>query len=482
METEPSALPEITTPQSLSAAMAVDDPISSPMETRRTRKKRSQKDASISEPGPGKNTTTPTDTSNAAEGEKKRKTIVPPADSTSQSPQQTYNFNFASQTSPLVEDSFRPQMASPSPGGNLASPLHCDEFELANTTSETTDSFSIDTSALNTSATSLKDRVIAAKERGTKINTNSTTTRDPIDKYTNADMPIVHYSHPTAALDFIDVEQVGDWDNLPDGKLLAHPFGHKVRNTRSHQTIKANLFAAVIEITQSETVGICSPRPCSSARGTPIIFLIYNISELHRRMLLKRVVWSSVLSTFCVTTLDPVRPDYLFGITGLTNSATEVEAIVRKVWDSQTCLNFLEAVTNTYPSDKKLEIRKSLEDHSESMWIKLLDTKNKGGAAAPTFNVYAKGNFITKDGLWCLIRNHLTAQEYAAPFQDPGIARADVHRCSICHSIDHPRGLCPFPALKGWNGPVWDDPDLKQSDDNKYKPARPARKESGSFR
>ena len=124
METErtkPSTLPEITTPQSLSAAMAVDDPISTPMETRRTRKKRSQKDASISEPGPGKNTTTPTDTSNAAEGEKKRKTIVPPADSTPQSPKQMYNFNFASQTSLLVEDSFRPQMTSPSPGGNPAS-------------------------------------------------------------------------------------------------------------------------------------------------------------------------------------------------------------------------------------------------------------------------------------------------------------------------------------------------------------------------
>ncbi|KAI0273035.1 hypothetical protein BGY98DRAFT_1099623 [Russula aff. rugulosa BPL654] len=445
------------------------------METRKTRKKRSQKDASISEPGLGKNTTTPTDTSNTAEGEKKRKTIVPPADSTPQSPKQTYNFNFASQTSPLMEDSFCPQMTSPSPGGNPTFPL---EFELANTTSETINS-SPDTSVLDTSTTSLKDRVIAAKERGTKINTNSTTTKDPIDKYTNAEMPIVHYSHPTTALDFIDVEQIGDWDNLLDRKLLAHPFGHKVKNTRSHQTIKANLFAAVIEITQSETVGICSLHPCSSARGIPIIFLIYNILELHRRMLLKRVVWSSVLSMFRITTLDPVRPDYLFSITGLTNSATEVEAIVRKVWDFPTSLNFLEAVTNTYPSDKKLEIKQSLEDHSKSMWIQLLDTKNRGGAAAPTFNVYAKGNFITKDGLWCIIRNHLTAQDYATPFQDPGIARADIHRCSICHSIDHPRGLCRFPTLKGWNGPVWDDPNLKQSDDNKK--YNPARKESGSF-
>jgi len=100
----------------------------------------------------------------------------------------------------------------------------------------------------------------------------------------------VYYSHPTAALNFIDINQVGDWECLPNGKLLTHPFGHKVQNAASHQGIKASLFVAIIEITQSDTVGVCSPHPCPSMTGTPIIFLIYNISELHHQMLLKREV------------------------------------------------------------------------------------------------------------------------------------------------------------------------------------------------
>ena len=302
--------------------------------------------------------------------------------------------------------------------------------------------------------TSLKSRIIVANERDTNANLNNLATKDPISKYTKAKMPNVYYSHPTAALDFIDVNQVGDWENLPDGKLLAHPSGHEVRNLDMHQGIKANLFAAIIDITQSETVGICSPRPSPTAMGMPIIFLIYNISELHRQMLLKRKVWSSTPFTFRVTTLDPVSPDYLFGITHLTiKSDTEVKKLVRKVWDSQTSVAFLENIITGTPSEQRPQIKNDIDNFSKSMRVELLDTRKHGGAYAPTFNVLADGKLINDDDTWCRLRTFFTAQSYAPQFQDPGLTGADLHRCSICQGIDHPRGLCKFPKVEGWNGP-----------------------------
>ena len=367
-----------------------------PSEDRRPRRKRSQKDANIGEPSPGNNPPTPKTPGTTTERGKKRKAnfgTPPPLNS------------------PLIEESFHPEMASPTPPNGPAPPLFRDDLDLDTTISEPNTSFSLDTTHQSNVVSSLKERIIAAKQHGTKVNTNNTESKDPIDKYTKYTKSVkenIYYSHLTVALDHIDVEQVGDWESLPDGKLLAHPFGHEVRSIESHQGIKANLFAAVVEITQSDTVGICSPRPCSPSLGTPTVFLIYNISELHRQMLLKRKVWSSMAFTFRVTTLDPVSPDYLFAITNLTTkSKPEVKEVVRKVWDSENTTDFLETIIDTYPDDKQDTVSKNLADFAKSMWVDMLDTKKPGGVATPTFNVYAKGNFINDDGLWCTLRNFL---------------------------------------------------------------------------
>jgi hypothetical protein len=312
--------------------------------------------------------------------------------------------------------------------------------------------------------------MIAAKERGSKINTNTTTSKDPIDKYTKKPekLPKIYYSHPTAALDCIDIDQVGDWENLPDEKLLAHPFGHEVRDIESHQEIKANLFAAVAEITQSDSVAICSPRPCTSSFGTPLVFLIYNISELHRQILLKREVWSSAPFTFRVTTLDPVSPDYLFGIINLTTKSTdEVKEAVRKVWNAPDTSNFLDSLIEALPEEAQTETALSLLNFTKSLKVQKMDTRKLGGAEAPTFNAFADGNLINDDGLWCTLRNFLASQPYALQFQDPVPAGTDLHRCSICHSIEHPRGLCTFPDIAGWNGPFRPFPDANRGDDNR---------------
>src|SRR5258708_17411141 len=95
-----------------------------------------------------------------------------------------------------------------------------------------------------------------------------------------------------------------------------------------------------------------------------------------------------------------------------------------------------------------------LEDIANKLKVCMLDTKGPSGASAPTFNIYIKGDLIPQDGLWCHLCNFLAVQEYALPFQDPGFASTNLFHCSICHSVDHPHGLCKFPSINGWNGPT----------------------------
>jgi len=365
------------------------------------------------------------------------------------------------ESSPQIEEHFNPQMASRSPRTSSPSSLQYD-LDLDVSISEANTSTSLDPPPANHTFISLKKRMIAAKACKSITNLDNPPANDPINKYTKGDMPNVYYNHPTAALDFIDIDQIDDWENLPDGKLLAHPFGHEVRNIEAHQRIKARLFAAIVEITQSESVGICSLCPCSSATGTPLIFLIFNILELHRQMLLKREVWSSSMFTFRVTTLDPVCPDYLFAITQLTIKAEEhIKDIVHKVRSAQGTTDVLQNIIDALPNDEKAAAAKDLNDFIKLMWVKKLGTKKFGGATAPTFNILANGKLIKDDDIWCHLRDYLAAQTYAPPFQDAGPASTNLHRCSICQSVDHPRGLCAFPHLEGWNGPSWELPNTR---------------------
>jgi len=329
-------------------------------------------------------------------------------------------------------------------------------------------------------ASSLRERLLAARERGNKVNANTNATKDPIEKYTKqpAKKIEIHYSHPTAAFDNIDIDQVCSWESRPGGKLLAHPFGHEVRTPELQSEIKRKVFAAIVEITQSNHIGFYAPKPGASPRETPTVFLIYNLTEMQRQILLNREVWSSKTITFRVTTMEPVRPDYLFSISGFTTkSEDEVKDTVRHTWSGQTPQNFLTTLCQTLPEALHCKVNAILQNITNSLRVKMLDTKDPGDASAPTFNIYVQANIIPDDSLWCLLRNHYASQEYALPFQQPGFTSTDLFHCTICHSIDHPRGLCTFPAIEGWNGPAWRIPGPKRdiSDKARNKFLRPKR-------
>jgi hypothetical protein len=67
----------------------------------------------------------------------------------------------------------------------------------------------------------IKGRLVAAEEQGETKVANKANPWDPLPKYTDIEMPKVHHIHPMAVLSNIDLELIGEWKDLPDGKLLA---------------------------------------------------------------------------------------------------------------------------------------------------------------------------------------------------------------------------------------------------------------------
>ena len=282
--------------------------------------------------------------------------------------------------------------------------------------------------------------------------------RDPLDKFTDAVMPKVYEAHPTANLEFIDRDLIGVWERYPGWKLIAIPFGSEAKEQSRHRSIRTRIFAAAAEITRSQTIAVAAPAPNERARkeqATPITFLIYKLDEEQHETLLQKGVWSSSAITFRVAPLSPSRPNFIFAITGLaTGDAADVHEMVRKVWLDEHSVKFYHSIIESRSESDRPSTRQALETYVSAMYVQCVNTKMKGGILSPKFNVYTETKDIHHHFTWNKIRKFLANRTYKTTMLGQCSVVTKPHNCSICHGVDHPKGMCTFPTLPGWNGPV----------------------------
>ena len=303
---------------------------------------------------------------------------------------------------------------------------------------------------------SLQKRLAAAADRNTALPSKKGPFREPINKYTCAAMPQVYDAHPTAPLDHICIDLIGKWEKLAGGKLLAIPFDNVAQFLNDHEfeTVKGQIFAAVAEITKSQEATVLAPKPSQDRKGTPTAFLIYNLTDADCTLLLERQIWSSPAITFRVTLLNPPCPDFLFQLKGFSTLVTnDILEMVRSVWQDEEVIYLIEAVTDAFPAHAQEKVKTSIITFLNSVRVTHLDTKSSGDSLQPCFNVYASSSEINNDEAWLYLRDSLANYTYESLIEEQGETLITPYNCSLCHGVDHPRGLCPFPSIPGWNGP-----------------------------
>ena len=192
-----------------------------------------------------------------------------------------------------------------------------------------------------------------------------------------------------------------------------------------------------------------------SKSKTPTSFLIYNITQEQAAFLLERKVWSSRAITFRVAPFEFTCPSFLFAIKELsTLQPKDVYPIVKSVWESEATRVFVETLINDTPDDEKEKTIHDIRLLLSSMSLERLDIKEVGNNLCLRFNVYTDCNNFTKDKIWERLRTFLREAVYISPMEALPASTVKIpFICTCCHGVDHPRGLCPFPSLPGWNGP-----------------------------
>jgi hypothetical protein len=300
----------------------------------------------------------------------------------------------------------------------------------------------------------------------------------PHDKFTKGPMPEIFDEDPATLLVGVERNQLQSWLDLPTGKVLARPFDTGVRYKPNHNAIANALRTAAKEITGATKVTVAIPKrdpnlSREDVHKNPKTFLIHDISKKDAETLLKRTVWSSKEITFQVSSINVKRPDFLFTMKGMTTDNTDhVLACIGETWNDAKTNDFIHKLAKKAPNDKEEQNRLSeIIEFLESAAVHYLDIKGEGGQEDPHFNVYADGEAIQNNKTWLELRSFLRNRLYKSNYHGDRKATEIDYICSLCHGHDHPRGLCFFPHVPGWNGGGRNPPrppPTDQHNDNEY--------------
>ncbi|KAH9166540.1 hypothetical protein EDB89DRAFT_2129651 [Lactarius sanguifluus] len=270
---------------------------------------------------------------------------------------------------------------------------------------------------LVTKTTSVSDRLVeAANDNNNEV--GRFLACDPLDMYMDGPMPPIQDDMPASIFDFIDIGLVRKWETQ-SGKLIIVPFDNKAQSPDTYESTCNRILTSIVEITKSQDASVAAPRQSAEAtvkKWMPLSFLVYNLMSDQTDLVLQCQVWSSRAITFHATRFGHTCPNFMFAISGLgTISIKDVHTIVKQVWESESTL----------------------------------DTKEVGNVLKPRFNIYADSSNISYDILWSRLRTYLRDKPYTSSMECRGTTDKPNFVCSNCHSIDHPRGLCPFLGLAG---------------------------------
>ncbi|KAG2140060.1 hypothetical protein DEU56DRAFT_755301 [Suillus clintonianus] len=272
--------------------------------------------------------------------------------------------------------------------------------------------------------------------------------------------PHTHMSHSAQAFDHVDNRVLTAWFQVDHPKFLVRIFDHSGKEVSEKAAILAERIRANISIIANfihqgaQTIRVSPPQPQGGkdAKELPLSFLVYNTSPETKDLIISQRIWSAADITFEAHPFSCYRPpDLLFCLTGFSTPDTGViQKTVADVWafeDNRAQINDILSMSEI-PEER---VHLATWELIRNIRVERLDFKIAGGLPVPRFNILAHSPTCDAKA-WTELRSFLRILEYPTGLDGCGTAVA-LSPCPICHSIAHPRGLCPFPSIAQWNGP-----------------------------
>ena len=194
------------------------------------------------------------------------------------------------------------------------------------------------------------------------------------------------------------------------------------------------------------------PEPGKENLGYPLSFLAYNITEEVQTLLLDQRIWSSPDITFEAHSFNVLSlPKLLLCLHGFsTQDPSVIRSVVYDTWAEDVARwDISEILTDGGISTENAQM--AAWSFIESVRAERVDFKVSGGLSLPRYNILADSPTSNPEA-WTKLRTYLLSLSYQSDLDGCGTI-VNFIPCTLCHSIAHPWGLCPFPNIPLWNGP-----------------------------
>lgn len=268
-------------------------------------------------------------------------------------------------------------------------------------------------------------------------------------------------SHLAEVFDHLDNHVLLAWFQVEHPKLVVQVFDYTGREVAEKVVILVEHICANIMIianfvhqdVQPVCISPLQPQGRHESKAFPIGFLVHNISEETKDLVLSRCIWSANDITFQVWAFSCYCPsNLLFCLTSFTTSNLQIVCkAVTDVWVTDEYYAEINDIILMSEIKDKEEVYTATWSLIKSAWIKYLDFKVTGGLSVPCFIVFAISPIYDVKA-WTNLCSLFHVLNYPTGL-DNCISVVAMTTCPICHSIAYPRGLCPFSNVPSWNGP-----------------------------
>ncbi len=266
--------------------------------------------------------------------------------------------------------------------------------------------------------------------------------------------PNIHRDDPEAALRGLALDWMREiWSDAPNSDVLVQVYNYKYSEDDALNRRIAEALRWAFETMTGETdFDVVPPELEDGARrmlrDLPSIWVVRGLSPMATLTAIETGTWSYERISFTALPRTAGMQSWLFTLEGfLEGNADKIRQAILRVLQEDTMASWIADMLATNPSFDGWSPRRAMSEFLSTLRVEVLQLGN--------------GNYIANAHIRPPTRNlrewrawvaELRSRRYRSFAIGTGRVRPVVS-CSGCTSVAHPAHLCPFPRIRGWNGP-----------------------------
>ncbi|RDX46664.1 hypothetical protein OH76DRAFT_1420072 [Lentinus brumalis] len=266
--------------------------------------------------------------------------------------------------------------------------------------------------------------------------------------------PAIHRDDPEAGLRGMATDWIREmWSDPPNSVVLVDVFNYRYSEDDAYnRRVEESLRRAFEFISNESGFDVVPPEPedgaRTRARNLPTLWAIRGLTPEGVARALERRTWSFPSISFHTSPRSTPIPRWIMMLEGFLNdNERNIRAAILRVLEEPEMRRWLERMVSSNPDFAGWQADRAVCAVMRTLHIETMQLGN--------------GNYVTNVFIRSPTRDRrewrrwvadLRARRYRSFANGTGRVRY-VAACGGCRSVGHPMHLCPFPRVRGWNGP-----------------------------